>query len=144
MFEKRNGYGICLYKKRGNEIYILLCKSIFSINKWGFLKGGQDDNETITQTAIREFYEESGIKVSVDILEEYYQQINFERDIGVFLVNYDNITYNIDNFFNDLDLKDNYVCSENSEVKFFNINNLPPIKKKQIYLVNDIVKYLKE
>ncbi|MEA3314437.1 MAG: NUDIX domain-containing protein [Campylobacterota bacterium] len=144
MFEKRNAYGVCLYRNIGDEIYILLCKSIFSINKWGFLKGVQNNNETITQTAIREFYEESGIKVSINILEDYYQQINFEKDIGVFLVNYDKIPYNVDNFFNDLSLKDNYICSENSEVEFFNINNLPLIKKKQIYLVDDIVKYLKE
>lgn len=143
MFKKINAYGISLYRNIDNEIYILLCKSVSSTNRWGFLKGVQDVNETITQTAIREFYEESGIKISVDILEDYYEQKNFGKDIGVFLVNYDKIPYNIDNFFNDLSLKKSYVCSENSEVKFFNINNLPLIKKKQMYLVNDIVKYLK-
>jgi len=144
MFKKNNSYGICLYKYIDGEAYILLCKSIDSANRWGFLKGVQEENETITQTAIREFYEESGIKISINILEDYYQQLNFEKDIGVFLVNYDKIPYNIDNFFNDLSLKKNYICSENSDVRFFDVNNLPEIKKKQISLVNDIIKYLKE
>jgi len=144
MLKKKNAYGICLYKYIDGGTYILLCKSMYSSHKWGFLKGVQEENETITQTAIREFYEESGIKISIDILEDYYQQINFEKDIGVFLVNYDKIPYKIDNFFNDLSLKKNYICSENSDVRFFDVNNLPEIKKKQISLVNDIIKYLKE
>ena len=32
--------------------------------KWGFPKGHQENNETVEDTAIRELYEETGIKIN--------------------------------------------------------------------------------
>ena len=134
--------GICLYKVEKNNIKILLCKSVLSKRKWGILKGVAEKNETKEQTAIREFHEECGIKVNNKYLENYFEQINKTKDIGIYLVNYDKIN-NIENFFIDEKLLSNYLSWENSSVKFFNIDNLPLIKIKQTNLTKNIVKHLK-
>jgi ADP-ribose pyrophosphatase YjhB (NUDIX family) len=68
MKRKIKAYGICLYKVENinnkSIIKILLCKSVFSLNNWGCLKGVQDKNESKKQTAKREFFEECSILVS--------------------------------------------------------------------------------
>jgi len=140
---KEKAYGICLYKKSNNSIQVLLCKSIQSKNRWGFLKGGELNNETKKQTAIREFYEESSILVNYNHLENYFEQKNPDKDIGVFLVNYDKISH-IDKYFNFNKLYSKYLSWENSHVAFFDIDSLPTIKKKQIKLVEEVVLFLKK
>lgn len=140
--ENIKAYGICLYKIENNNIKVLLCKSVSSKEKWGFLKGGQEKDETNEQTAIREFHEECGIKVEKKYLENYFEQKNKTKDIGIYLVNYDKIN-NIESFFINEKLLDTYLSSENSSVKFFNIEQLPLIKRKQTRLTEDILKFLK-
>jgi len=140
---KIKAYGICLYKNEGNSTKILLCKSISSHSKWGFLKGVQTKGESSFQTAIREFKEESNINIDRKYLEKYFEQTNKEKDIGIYLVNYNKIK-DLGVYFTNGQLYKRYLSWENSEVKFFDIKNLPNIKKKQRYLVEDIVKYLKK
>lgn len=135
-------YGISLYKKENNTTKILLCKAADSKKKWGFLKGVRLKGENDFQTAIREFKEESGIKVEKRFLEHYFEQINTKKDIGVYLVNYDNI-HGIEKYFTGDSLGKKYLSWENSEAKFFEIKNLPKIKNNQNTLVQDIVTYLK-
>lgn len=48
----------------------------------------------------------------------------------------------IGNYFSEDKLYDNYLSWENSKVKFFNINDLPDIKKKQKKLIEDIKDFL--
>ena len=134
-------YGIALYKYEQNSIKLLLCKSVKSKDKYGFLKGVQLKNETNEQTAIREFYEESGIKVANYNLEEFFIQKNEDKDIGIYMVDYHKID-KIDGYFKNDYLKNEYLCKENSEVKFFDIKNLHYIKKKQIEIVQDIINYV--
>ena len=143
MEHKIKAYGICLYKKNSDSIKILLCKSVKSQNRWGFLKGVQDDGETKKQTAKREFFEESGIEVEYKYLENYFEQKNETKDIGIFLVNYENVK-KIDHHFINEELLDHFLCWENSEVKFFDIDKIKDIKKKQKYIVEDIIKYFKK
>jgi len=45
MINKIKAYGIALYIKKNNSTKLLLCKSINSNTKWGFLKGVEDDND---------------------------------------------------------------------------------------------------
>jgi len=139
--QKEKAYGICLYKKEKNNIKILLCKSVLSKDKWGFLKGVCIETETIEQTAIREFYEESSILVKQSYLEEYFFQENEYKDIGIFLVNYENIK-NCEIYFNNNNLKDKYLDKENSDVKFYTIKDIPIIKKKQIEISSKIIDFL--
>ena len=138
---KEKAYGICLYKKEKNNTKILLCKSVLSNEKFGFLKGVEVQNETKEQTAVREFFEESSIKVKQSYLEEYFFQENETKDIGIFLVNYKNIK-NIDNYFNENILKDKYLDKENSKVQFIEITQIPQIKKKQINIAFKIIDFL--
>jgi len=139
--EKIRAFGICLYKYNKDSLQLLLCKSIISKNRWGFLKGVALKGETSEETAIREFSEESGIKVEKKYLEEFFIQKNELKNIGIYLVNSNNIP-NLEEFFKDDILKKIYLSSENSEVKFFDIKSLPMIKKKQLFLSKDIVKFL--
>jgi len=139
---KIKAYGICLYKIDKNNIKVLLCKSISSKNRWGFLKGVQEKNETNEETARREFKEECGINIDKSILENYFEQSNKTKDIGIYLVNYDNIN-NIDKYFTNDKLLNNYLSWENSAVKFYNLQSLPKIKTKQFKLTNNIIKHFK-
>ncbi len=141
--KKIKAFGICLYKTfNGRHVEILLCKSVQSKTKWGLLKGVQENGETDIQTAIREFSEESSIQIDKSDLGKYFEQQNKSKDIGIWLVNADTIhIYN--NFFINNYLIEEYVSSENSQVKFFNINKLPMIKNKQKYLIEQIKEYFK-
>jgi 8-oxo-dGTP pyrophosphatase MutT (NUDIX family) len=140
---KTKAYGISLYKVDKNNIKILLCKSITSKSRWGFLKGVQEKGESDFQTAIREFREESSINIEKKYLQKYFEQKNTLKDIGIYLVNYNNIQ-GIQKYFNNEVLLSKYLSWENSEVKFFDITNLPNIKKKQNSLIQDVIKYLQK
>jgi 8-oxo-dGTP pyrophosphatase MutT (NUDIX family) len=139
---KIKAYGICLYQKEVDTINVLLCKSVSSMDRWGFLKGVQEKNEKNEQTAIREFHEECGIKVDKKDLIQYFEQTNDEKDIGIYLVDA-KIIKNMNTYFNGDKLLDNFLSWENIQVKFFNIDKLPKIKKKQKKIILNIVEYLK-
>ncbi len=139
--DKIKAYGILLYKIEEKNIKILLCKSIKSREKWGCLKGLQLNNESAKACAKREFWEESSIEVKTEVFEKYFSQKNEEKDIGIWLVNTKNVE-NIDKYFNNDVLYSNYLSWENSKVKFFDIKNLPPIKKKQKKLIKELKDFL--
>lgn len=139
--EKIRAFGICLYKKSKDSVKVLLCKSVNSQERWGFLKGVALRSESEVQTALREFYEESSIKVESRNLENLFIQKNEFKNIGIYLVNYDNLK-DVDKYFKDEKLYKTYLSHENSDVEFFDINKLPLIKKKQKYLTQDIISYL--
>ena len=139
--EKIKAFGICLYKFNKDSIELLLCKSVLSHNRWGFLKGVALKGESEEETAIREFSEESGIDVDEKYLEDFFMQKNEFKNIGIYLVNAKNIRH-LEEFFKDGLLKKVYLSHENSEVKFFDIKHLPLIKKKQLFLTKEIVKFL--
>ncbi len=139
--DKIKAYGILLYKIEKETIKILLCKSVSSLERWGCLKGMQLKNESAKACAKREFYEESSIDVKTELFEKYFSQKNREKDIGIWIVNINNIE-NINKYFNDDTLFSNYLSWENSKVKFFDIKNLPPIKKKQKKIIKDITDFL--
>ena len=135
-------YGVVPYLVEKNDVKILLCKSVMSRDKWGCLKGLKLEKESDFECARREFFEESSIDVETALFEDYFEQINLEKDVGIWLVNANNIE-NLDEKFTDYRLKNNYLSWENSKVKFFSLDDLPPIKKKQIKLVSEIKDFLK-
>ena len=135
-------YGVVPYVVTKNDIKILLCKSVASKDKWGCLKGTKNSNESAYECAKREFFEESSISVEIALFEDYFEQINIDKDVGIWLVNGNNIE-NLDTFFVDDTLKKNFLSWENSKVKFFSINNLPRIKNKQETLLREITDFLK-
>lgn len=135
-------YGVVPYLVEKKDIKILLCKSVLSRDKWGCLKGLKLGTETAFECAKREFFEESSIEVDIALFEDYFEQINIDKDIGIWLVNANNIE-NINKMFVDYKLKSNYLSWENSKVKFFSLDDLPDIKKKQVKLVSEIKDFLK-
>ncbi|RZV14679.1 NUDIX domain-containing protein [Aliarcobacter butzleri] len=135
-------YGIVPYYVKGDDIKILLCKSVASKDRWGCLKGTKTRNETAYECAKREFFEESSISVDIALFEEYFEQLNDDKDVGIWLVNFKNIE-NIEKYFTNDTLKEQYLSWENSKVKFFSLNNLPKIKKKQQDLITEIKDFLK-
>ncbi len=135
-------YGLVPYIITKNDIKILLCKSVASKDKWGCLKGTKNSTESAYECAKREFFEESSISVEIALFEDYFEQINIDKDVGIWLVNGNNIE-NLDSFFVDDTLKKNFLCWENSKVKFFSLDNLPRIKNKQETLLNEIKDFLK-
>lgn len=138
----KKAYGVLPYLVTSQGIKILLCKSVASRDKWGCLKGTKNKNETAYECAKREFFEESSIGVDIAFFEEYFEQINIDKDIGIWLVNAKNIEGLEDYFKNDT-LKSNYLSWENSKVKFFFLDELPNIKTKQINLLREIKDFLK-
>ena len=135
-------YGVVPYIVTKNDIKILLCKSVASKDKWGCLKGTKNSNESAYECAKREFFEESSISVEIALFEDYFEQINIDKDVGIWLVNGNNIE-NLDTFFVDDTLKKNFLSWENSKVKFFSLNNLPRIKNKQETLLKEITDSLR-
>jgi ADP-ribose pyrophosphatase YjhB (NUDIX family) len=135
-------YGVVPYIVENNNIKILLCRSVASKDKWGCLKGTKNKNETAYECAKREFFEESSIAVEIGLFENYFEQINIDKDVGVWLVNASNIE-ELDTYFEEDTLKSNYLSWENSKVKFFSLSNLPRIKNKQENLIKEIRDFLK-
>ena len=84
---KVKSYGICPYQIMNGDIYILMNKTSKS-SWWNFFKGKQEKNEKPQETAIREFYEETGVLVDKKDLEDYFEQINTRKDIGIWLLDF--------------------------------------------------------
>ena len=135
-------YGIVPFGGKGEDIKILLCKSVASKDRWGCLKGTKTRNESAYECAKRELFEESSLHVEAVLYENYFEQINIDKDIGIWLVNADNIE-DLEKYFVEDILKSNYLSWENSKVKFFSLNNLPRIKNKQENLIKEIKDFLK-
>lgn len=140
---REKAYGVCLYKGYNDSYKILLCQSIDNLEKWGFLKGTKRGNETPRKAAAREFMEESSIKIERKYLEHFFYQKNKNKDVGIFMLDGATVK-NLDNFFDGDSLKKEYICAENANVHFFDIENLPKIKKKQIVVMQKVVDILKE
>ena len=139
-------YGICLYIKEEKSTKVLLCKSSSDRHhKWGFVKGASDKNESPKDAAKREFFEECGIKIPIKLFEDYFEQLNEKKDIGIWIVNTKNLSFSLDKYFDDnLTLKPQFLALENSEVKFYDIDSLPQIKDKQKFIALKIVAFFNQ
>jgi len=84
---KVKSFGICPYIIKDNSVFILMNKTSKK-SDWNFFKGKMEDKEGVIDCAIREFKEEVGVKVKEDDLEEFFIQINKNKDIGIFLVDW--------------------------------------------------------
>ena len=140
---KKYAYGVCIYKREKNDTKILLCKAVSSLSKWGCLKGVKNSTESAYECAQREFREECNIEVNIADFEKYFDQTNQDKDIGIWLVNANRIKNLNEYFFEDTLLYTN-LSWENSKVKFFSINELPKIRKKQKSLIFKIKDFLEK
>jgi len=140
--QKEQSFGICLYKKSKDNIKILLGSSPLTKNKWGLLKGKLEPEEKRKDAAIREFYEESGIKILKIDLENYFYQKNKYKDIGIWTSNFYKISeYDKNKFYKDYLNFENK--KENAEIKWFDIENLPLLYNNQSRIIKKIIEKLK-
>jgi 8-oxo-dGTP pyrophosphatase MutT (NUDIX family) len=86
--------GAVVYKTLNKEIQYLLLKSIGDQSYWGFPKGHMEYLETEEETALREVFEESGLKVKlVDgfrATDKYIIDNLVEKEVVLFLGEADN------------------------------------------------------
>ncbi len=65
--------GVVLYRRTANEIEYLLLKQ--AGDTWSVPKGHMEQGETEVETALREVWEEAGIKV--ENLDDFYGEVNY-------------------------------------------------------------------
>ena len=119
-------------------IYLLLFHLILQLaGYFGFPKGHMEKNETEEQTAIREIFEETGLKVNIipgfKTINEYpipHKEVTIKRVI-YFLAEYDNqnIRYQKD------ELLGAYLMTYEEAISLFQFDNL----KKVLYKARDFI-----
>ena len=67
--------GIVIYNS-GHYLLLNYGRSRITENRWGLTKGRIENKETVIETALREAYEETGIK-DISILEEFQHKITY-------------------------------------------------------------------
>ena len=127
---KVKSFGICPNRYLNGTIEILLCKS--SKNScYGFVKGKREFAETNKEAAVREFYEEVGIKVRKKKLENKFCQKNKNKDICIYLLD-----------FSDIDEKFKLNKKEIYSIDWIPINKSIEICKNQQEIFNQIIIFL--
>jgi len=124
---KAYSYGVCPYRINNDSIEIMLVQST-GHEEWGFIKGKIDKNESIPECAKRECSEETNIRFNINDLEDYFYQVNTKKNIGIFLIN-----------VNNLDLgRLKLSKKELQDYRFFNIKDNIYISKNQQKILNSI------
>ena len=124
----RNEKGEILLQKRADN------------EKWGLPGGCQDLGENLRTTAVRELYEETGIKVKEDdlVLIDTLSGEKRKRSYPNGDIVYNNSSlYLCDVNSNDIDIK---IDSESLRLEFFDINNLPDLMHDDD-MVYEYIKY---
>jgi 8-oxo-dGTP pyrophosphatase MutT (NUDIX family) len=124
---KEKSYGVVPYIINADGTSIMVSKSSKK-SDYGFVKGKIDKGETKRECAVREAFEEIGVEISIDDLENSFSQKNPKKDVRVYLVNWEK--------YKDSEIKlaeDELFC-----VEWFNIEQLPTIVKNQRLIITDL------
>jgi 8-oxo-dGTP pyrophosphatase MutT (NUDIX family) len=122
--------GAVVYTRKNDNILYVIVKS--TEGYFGFPKGHMEKNETEEQTAIREIFEEVGLKVNIipgfKIINEYpipHKEVTIKRVI-YFLAEYDNqnIRYQKD------ELLGAYLMTYEEAISLFQFDNLKKVLDK--------------
>ena len=124
---KEYSYGICPYKIENSKVQILLIQPK-GHKEWGFIKGKIKLYETIAECAKRETLEETNIDILINNLEDYFEQKNKRKDVGIFLIN--TKTLNLKNI--------KLQKGEVHRIKFFDLESDILINKNQAEILESI------
>ncbi len=122
--------GAVVYTRKNDNILYVIVKS--TEGYFGFPKGHMEKNETEEQTAIREIFEETGLKVNIipgfKTINEYpipHKEVTIKRVI-YFLAEYDNqnIRYQKD------ELLGVYLMTYEEAISLFQFDNLKKVLDK--------------
>lgn len=127
---KQYSYGVCPYRVKNDNIQILLAQPK-GHTEWGFVKGKIEDGETIAECAKRETFEETGLEIKINNLEDYFFQKNTKKRRRYIFNKYKNIK------FKKIKLKK----SEIFLVKFFDLYSDIKINKNQSEILSQIREY---
>jgi len=84
---KEYSYGVAPYTIINGYYYVLLNKALDN-NLYNFFKGKLENTESTKETAIREFYEETGVLVDINDLGEYFYQNSKRKNVGIYLLDW--------------------------------------------------------
>ncbi len=124
---KDYSYGICPYKINDDSVEIMLVQAT-GHKEWGFIKGKIDKGESIQECAKRECQEETNIRFNINNLEDYFYQVNTKKNVGIFLINIDNLDIS----------RMKLAKREIQDLKFFNLDSIINISKNQLKILNSI------
>lgn len=126
---KAISYGIIPYLFTDDGISIMVAKSSSGMKAFDFIKGKIEDGETPIECCCREVFEEIGVIIQGEDLEDLVIQKNPKKDIGLYFLNWDKYaTAEID-----LDTDEIY------SVNWFNVGKLPEISKNQRLILTKIL-----
>lgn len=106
-------------------------------NNWGIPGGSMELYETIEETAIRELKEETGISANqlelVTVLsgkDYYFEYPNGDKMCTVIVL------FKVLNYTGEIKVSD----KESKELKFFPLNNLPPMESRAQKIIEEIIR----
>ena len=105
---KKNKAGVIIHDKTQDKILIIQSRG----NLWGFPKGSLKTNETFLECAIRELYEETGIKIQK-------QNFNTEKSIKIKSTN---VYYYINMEQCNVNIQKNIIDNDATGIGWVNIN----------------------
>ena len=120
--------GIIPYLLSNNGVSILLMKSSRKNDNFDFIKGKIEPNETKIECCLREVQEEIGISIAKEDLDFSVKQNNKKKNIELYFIHWDKYLYNRIK----LDKREVF------ELKWFNLNEIPPISQNQRLIVTKI------
>lgn len=132
--KKTTSCGTCVYRVHSSVAQVLLIKPFVDNDAWGFPKGHIDEGETREECAIRETREETGLDVelitplnSVNTISRYE-----DKDMYIWLARQ---ICNKEPHVNDPD-------NEVSDVRWFNVDELPRVHVYQRPVLDEVLKIL--
>lgn len=141
--------GIAPIRKNGSKIEILLCVPIEesyasmsgSFHGMGFLKGQVENDESNLSTAKREFAEESGdLQIELFGDDIYFEQNNPRKKIYIWPAKVLPTEFNYSKIGDTGIVHDH--DEENALIKFYPIDNLPPIFRNQQKILDELLDFI--
>ncbi len=126
---KAISYGIIPYLFTEDGVAIMLSKSSSGMEAYDFVKGKIEEDETPIECCCREVYEEIGIVIQGEDLEELVIQKNPKKDIGLYFINWGKYIYDVMELDND----------EIYSITWFNISDLPEVSKNQRLILTRVL-----